>query len=51
MQTFPLTWEEVEGLDLNKYTKEEILYMVRVGILTKEDVAHYYRNDQWEDDV
>ena len=44
-----LTSEEIDKIDFDTYSKEEIHHLIDNGSITWEDVVHYYRNEQWDE--
>ena len=45
-----LTQDEIESIDWNDYTPEEIDQMIADGMITEQDIEWYYNNNQWRDD-
>ena len=46
-----LTQDEIESIDWNDYTPEEIDQMIADGMITEQDIEWYYNNNQWRDVV
>ena len=44
-----LTEEEIDSLNFDDYTTEELLYMVECGMVDKEDISAFYNNEWWDE--
>ena len=44
-----LTEDEIESTDWSEYTTEEIHHLIDCGVVTNEDMVHYFNNEWWDD--
>lgn len=46
---FPtLTREEIEAINFNDFTTEDIYCLIDMGFITNGDVARFYKNQWWD---
>jgi len=44
-----LTQEQIESVNWNDFSNEEIECLIDLGCITQDDMNWYYNNNQWKD--